>query len=166
MERIYEHREHGRIGVAKLEITGKGKLALDGKELSERSVEHFLNFALQSLQDAYAGADSADDAKARWQAKYDKIVEGTIGVRTGGSGEEPVMRYVRQVLRSLLGEQSKAEYKALEASEKNDWLDDKFDALTEEQQARVRDAAEKLMAEDIAKKQAAKKLVGGVEIDI
>lgn len=166
MERIYEHRTYGRIGVAKLEITGKGKLALDGQELPERSVEHFLNFALQSLQDAYAGAESADDAKARWEAKRTKILEGTIGVRTGGNGEEPVMRYVRQVLRSLLGDQSKAEYKELEPSAKNDWLDDKFDGLTEEQQARVRDAAEKLMAEDMAKKAAAKKLVGGVEIDL
>lgn len=164
MERIYEHRTLGRIGLAKLEITGKGKLALDGQELPEKSVEHFLNFALQSLQDAYAGADTLDAAKKAWQAKYDKIVAGTIGVRQGGGGEAIIMRFVRKVLRDHMTDASKAEYKALDATDRDDWLNAKYEGLNDDQQKRVMDAAEKLKAIDDAKKAEAKALSVNMEI--
>jgi len=56
--------------------------AINGSELPGVSIEHLLTFALQSLQDAYAGASDYESAKAAFDSKLDKIVNGTIGTRT------------------------------------------------------------------------------------
>lgn len=59
---------------------------IDGKELPDASLVYLMNFALQSLQDAYAGADDLTDAIARFEKKRDALLDGTIGVRSGGGG--------------------------------------------------------------------------------
>ena len=80
----------------------KGKWALDGQELSQASVEYLMTFALQSLQDAYAGADTLAEAKAAFAKKLDAVKNGTIGVRTGGGGTDPLTAMMRQIARSDL----------------------------------------------------------------
>lgn len=85
VSREYAHRTHGKIGNAKLEVTDKGKLVLDGKELPNVSAQYLLTFALQSLQDAYAGASNLSEAVGAFETKRDKVLAGTIGVRSGGS---------------------------------------------------------------------------------
>lgn len=78
---------HGEVGSATFEITGKDlKFTLDGKELGEDSARHLMNFALQTLQDAYAGAKSLDEAKGSFAKKRDAIIAGTLGVRGSGEG--------------------------------------------------------------------------------
>ena len=86
--RTYEHRAFGRIGEVELTVTG-GTWELNGKPLPASSVEHLMTFALQTLQDAYAGAKDAGEAKALWAKKLDRLIAGGIGVRQGGgAGEE------------------------------------------------------------------------------
>lgn len=121
--------------------------------------------AAQKIGDAAAGKDG-DEALKAMQAVIATLESGDWGRTRGGAGEEPVMRYVRQVIRGLLSDASKAELKAVDAKDRDEWLQAKFDGLDEDKQARVREAAEKLMAEDLKRKAAAKKLVGGVEINL
>ena len=83
--RTYEHRTFGAIGEVTLEVDG-GAWLLGGEALPQSSVEHLMMFALQTLQDAYAGAKDAAEAKALWAKKRDKLATGGIGVRSAGPG--------------------------------------------------------------------------------
>ena len=91
--RVFTKREteksdwSGRIGATELKVDGKGIWWLDGTELPQASADYLANFALQSLQDAYAGASSLDDATKRWEAKRTALLDGTIGARSGGGGD-------------------------------------------------------------------------------
>lgn len=96
--RQFAHRTFGAIG--SVALAGTAQLTLDGKPLPSGSVEYLLIFALQSLQDAYAGAQSADEAKANWEKKRDRLLDGTIGVRTSGGVDEAT-----KVARSLIRDQ-------------------------------------------------------------
>lgn len=87
VNRIFSHRTHGRIGMVTLGEE-KGKWTLDGKELPAASVEYLMTFALQSLQDAYAGADDLAAAQGAFEKKRDAIIAGAIGQRGGGVDEE------------------------------------------------------------------------------
>ena len=121
--------------------------------------------AAQKIGDAAAGKDG-DEALKAMQAVIATLESGDWGRTRGGTGEEPIMRYVRQVIRGLLSDASKAEFKAVDAKDRDAWLQAKFDGLSDDRQARVREAAEKLMEEDLKRKAAAKKLVDGVAIDL
>lgn len=85
--RVFEKRAtekstwSGRIGKVELFVSDDGIWSIDGKVLGRKSVEYLLNFSLQSLQDAYAGADDLTEATANWAKKRDALIEGTIGQR-------------------------------------------------------------------------------------
>lgn len=85
INRAFVSRSFGDIG--KVTLTAPdGDYAIDGKALPESSVAHLLTFALQTLQDAYAGAKDAAEAQGAFNGKLDKLLAGTIGTRTGGGG--------------------------------------------------------------------------------
>lgn len=166
VERIYSKRPtersdwDGRVGHVTLEAPN-GKWKLDGQELPERSVEYLMMFALQSLQDAYAGAKSLTEAEASWTKKRDAILDGTIGVRTGGGGEPAHMRFVRTILRTAMKNGSKAlpddaakQYE--NAEDRNALLAEWFDALPEATQAKVETHAKELLEQELEKQRAAK----------
>lgn len=98
--RNYSHKTHGLIGSVAF-TAPDGPYALDGVTLPESSVTHLLTFALQTLQDAYAGSETADEAKAAWAKKRDKLLDGTIGTRTGGDGATEETRVARSIAREL-----------------------------------------------------------------
>lgn len=75
------------------------EVKLDGKILPESSVEYLLMFALQSLQDAYAGAKNLEEAKGMFLAKYDKLIAGTIGIRNSGESVSDEVRIGRKLMR-------------------------------------------------------------------
>lgn len=83
--RAYAHREHGDIGRVTLTVNDKGQFALDGKTLPDASAEYLMTFALQCLQDAYAGAKDNAECVGAFEGRRDKIIAGTMGVRAGGS---------------------------------------------------------------------------------
>jgi len=127
--RTYAHKVHGEIGRAVLAVTDKGKLVLDGQELADASAEYLLTFALQSLQDAYAGSDNLAEAQGAFEAKRDKLLAGTIGVRTGGSGVSERTRIARSIVRAAFkaanakGTDKRKEFEALSDSEQAETLD-------------------------------------------
>lgn len=100
MQRIYTHRSFGNIGSVEL-VAPEGKWTLDGKELPGASVDHLVNFALQTLQDSYAGAKTADEAKADFIKKYDKLIAGTLGLR-GGDGADAFTIEARSLTRAVV----------------------------------------------------------------
>lgn len=99
VNRIYTHRTYGNIGAVTF-ATPKGKYTLNGTELPEASVAHLMTFALQTLQDAYAGAKSTDEALGAFNGKLDKLLNGTIGTRGSGDGADERTRVARSVTMS------------------------------------------------------------------
>lgn len=104
VNRVFTKREteksawSGRIGAVEL-VANVESVTIGGKTLPEASVEYLLNFSLQSLQDAYAGADDLTEATANWEKKLAALMEGTIGVRSGGGGmtdEERAELYIAE----------------------------------------------------------------------
>lgn len=101
INRTFAHRTFGAIGNAVFE-TPKGKYVLNGHELPESSVAHLMTFALQTLQDAYAGAKSTDEALGAYNGKLDKLLNGTIGTRSGGDGVDERTRVARSIVRGAV----------------------------------------------------------------
>lgn len=117
IERTFARRsDDTAIGKVTLTLDNKGVMALDGETLPESSVKHLLTFALQTLQDAYAGADSYESAVGLWNCKLDKIKAGTIGTRGAGSGMTEFDRVAISVCRLIYlancGDEKRQAYKA------------------------------------------------------
>lgn len=125
--RTYEHRTFGRIGEAVLEMKDGG-LVLDGVPLEPEAAEHLLTFALQTLQDAYAGAKSADEARALWEKKRDRILSNSIGTRGPGSGRGELDQMAIKIARPLVVAKLKAaekyadDYQPLSPKERDDFV--------------------------------------------
>src|SRR5687768_7376644 len=101
--RSYNHKTFGAIGSVVLEVP-KGKYRLNGTDLPDVSVTHLMTFALQTLQDAYAGAKSTDEALGAFNQKLDKLLNGTIGTRGSGDGADERTRVARSVVRLAVKE--------------------------------------------------------------
>lgn len=99
--RTFNHRTYGKIGEVTF-VVPKGKYMLNGNELPDVSVAHLMTFALQTLQDAYAGAKSTDEAQGAFNGKYDKLINGTIGTRVGGDGVDERTRVARAIVRGAV----------------------------------------------------------------
>lgn len=129
--RNYSHKVHGLIGSVAF-TAPDGPYLLDGQPLDEASVTHLLTFALQTLQDAYAGSETADEAKASWAKKRGKLLDGTIGTRTGGDGADEFTTIARQLVRvgykAALGAKSTewATFTGLPDADQNAKLDELF----------------------------------------
>ena len=163
--RAFDHKAHGRIGLVNVEADVKS-ITVDGKELPASSIEYLLTFALQNLQDAYAGADSADDAKGRFAKKLDRLLAGTIGVREAGDGASAETRMVRTVLGDMLRGAGKWKeiIGALDEADRPAKLDEIFAKQPEAKQAAIRATAGERLAELEAKRKQAKTLADGIEL--
>jgi hypothetical protein len=163
--RTFTHRTFGAIGAVEL-VAPKGKFTLDGHELPESSVEHLLTFALQTLQDSYAGAKNTDEAKGAFNGKYDKLLNGTIGTRGGGDGVDERTRVARSVMMSAakakFGAKSPewAEFTGLEDAERNAKLDAWFAA----NEAALSPEVDDELARRAARRNAKAALAGSVDI--
>lgn len=138
--RTYAKREtsksdwSGNIGEVVLTLGDDGTMTLDGTKLGDAAMRHLLNFALQTLQDAYAGAKSLDEAQGNFAKKRAALLEGTIGVRGSGDGESEATRIARKLVL--------AEFKlGLGAGWKDSEKWKAFDGLTPEEQNAKLDAA-------------------------
>lgn len=128
--RTFTHRTFGEIGKIAM-VADVAKVTIDGKEIPETSVEYLLHFALQSLQDAYAGAKNATEAAANFDKKLKALVEGTIGTRTGGNaGVTEEVAVQRSITRTM--------FKAKAGAKSEAWA--KFTGLTDAEQGEKLDA--------------------------
>lgn len=163
--RAFDHKAFGRVGVTEI-VAQVGSIAINGKELPKASVEYLLTFAMQNLQDAYAGADSAADAKARWEKKLDRLIEGTIGVRAAGDGASALQRAIRAEIGDMLraAKKWKDVIGALDEADRPARLDEIFDKQAESVQADIRAKAEARIAEAEERKRQAAKLANAIEL--
>jgi hypothetical protein len=163
--RNFTHRTYGNIGAVTF-VTPKGKYTLNGTELPDASVAHLMTFALQTLQDAYAGAKSTDEALGAFNGKLDKLLNGTIGTRSGGDGADERTRVARSVTMSAakakFGAKSPewATFTGLSDNDKNAKLDGWYAANA----AAFDPAIDEEMARRAAKRDAKASLAGSVDI--
>lgn len=100
INREFNHKTYGAIG--KVELVADVKtLTVDGEALPGDSVEYLLRFALQSLQDAYAGAKTEAEAKEFFGKKLKNLLAGEIGSRGPGNAVSEETRVGRVVMREL-----------------------------------------------------------------
>lgn len=163
--RTFDHKTFGRIGLVEMEADCKA-ITIGGKELPSASVEYLLTFALQNLQDAYAGAESADEAKARWQKKLDRLIDGSIGTRSVGDGASALQRMIRTVVGDML--RSAGKWKEVtegkDDAERASLLDTIFEKQPEAKQAAIKATAEGRIAEAEARKAQAKEMASGLAL--
>lgn len=151
--RIYAHSGRkgsvalGDIGAVRLSFSGT--MQLDGRPLGPNATEHLLMFALQTLQDAYAGATTQADAVAAFTAKRNKLLDDTIGTRSG-SAADPLETFRRAIVRTALkGGTNEAEYK--KADDKSAWIDKFHATLTDEQKAAIEELAKEAHEDAVAR---------------
>jgi hypothetical protein len=166
--RNFAHRTFGAIGSVVLEHNCD-VMKIDGKVIPGESIEYLLNFALQSLQDAYAGAKTQDEATAMFAKKRDAVVGGTIGARSaGGNAVSEATKVARSIVRALLkakwGAKSTewAEFTGLSDADADAKLDDVFAKNADKLKAKV-DAR---VAELAAEREAKRNLASGVSLDL
>lgn len=163
--RAFDHKTHGRIGLVEVEADVKA-ITIGGKELPATSVEYLLTFALQNLQDAYAGADSAVDAKARFDKKLTRLIEGSIGVREAGDGASAETKAIRGVIGDMLRQAGKWKelIGALDEDKRDAKLDEIFAGQAPAKQEAIRKTAQDRMAEAAARKAQAKAMAEGLAL--
>lgn len=163
--RNFTHRTYGAIGSVVF-ATPKGKYTLNGTELPEASVAHLMTFALQTLQDAYAGAKSTDEALGAFNGKLDKLLNGTIGTRGSGDGADERTRVARSVTmaaaKAKFGAKSPewATFTGLSADDQATKLDGWYEA----NRAAFDPAVDEEMERRAAKRAAKSALAGSVDI--
>jgi hypothetical protein len=161
--RNFTHRTFGNIGAVTFEVP-KGKYRINGNELPDASVAHLMTFALQTLQDAYAGAKSTDEALGAFTGKLDKLLNGTIGTRGSGDGADERTRVARSVVqqaaKAKFGAKSPewATFTGLADDERNAKLDGWYEA----NKAAFDPAIDEEMARRAAKRAAKTELAGTV----
>lgn len=175
--RVFTKREteksdwSGRIGSTELTFEAEGEIVvhLDGHQLPASSVTYLMTFALQSMQDAYAGADSLGAAIGAFEKKRDAIVNGTLGVRGTGDGASYfttiARRMVRALFKSKYGAKSTewAAFMKLDDDEQDAELDRKYAA----NEAKLRPVVEAEIArikEEAARKAAIAGEAGDIEL--
>ena len=163
--REFATRESSVIGaatIATVRLTGDATLALDGKPLSGASIEYLMTFALQSLQDAYAGKTTLADAKAAFDAKYERLIDGTIGVRGPGSAVSEETRIGREIVRDKLRAKGGDAWKAYKDAADADAKAAILDAIIDKNA----DAIATLVAEERTRRAAAKAKLADTELDL
>lgn len=148
--RSYAHKVYGQIGTVTM-TSPDGDWTLNGQPLPERSVDHLLTFALQTLQDAYAGADSTDVAKKKFDDKLAKLLAGTLGTRlASGEAVDDATRHMRMIMRPLVAANfGKLAWKAMEEDEKVEYIDEAYAGLSPDDKAAIDEAvAEAIAAEE------------------
>lgn len=163
--RSYTHKTYGNIGSVTFDVP-KGTFKLNGQALPNASVAHLMTFALQTLQDAYAGAKSTDEALGAFNQKLDKLLNGTIGTRGSGDGADERTRVARSVVmaaaKAKFGAKSPdwATFTGLDDDAKNVKLDAWYAANAE----RFDPAIDEEMARRAARRDAKNALAGSVDI--
>lgn len=143
-----------------------GDYVVNGQTLPESSVTHLLTFALQTLQDAYAGAKDESEAKGAFDGKLDKLLSGTIGTRGVASGRPAWWGEVVKIIRPAVRDRDADAYKNADAATINRWIAEAYDGLPDAK----RDAVDKMAKKrhDIAEraKREAAEVADDIDIEL
>lgn len=167
IKRTFNHKTFGLIGEVALDAAVT-KMQIDGKDLPVGSVEYLLNFALQSLQDAYAGAKTQQEAVAMFAKKRDALIAGTIGVRVGGGSVDDETRIARNIvkgaLKTKMGKDS-ADWKAFTGLSDAD-MNAKLDAVFAKNKDKLQPKVDAEVAALKAERERKAGLKAGLDLDL
>lgn len=165
--REFTHKRFGSIGKVALDAAVT-EVKLNGKVIPATSVEYLLTFALQSLQDAYAGSETEAEAQASFASKLDKLIAGTMGQRNASAGVDEGVKVARQIVRAVLKTQLGAtsdDWKAFQSgtdAEQNERLD----GILLKNEAKLRPLIDERLAEIDAERKRKAKLAKATAIDL
>lgn len=162
--REYTHKTFGSLGKIVLESDVK-TIKLNGKPIPEASIEYLLTFALQSFQDAYAGAKDQSEAKANFDKKLERVIEGKIGLREGGGVTEEIRiarRVMRLVYKNALGKDDWQAFVDRPEGEQNA----KLDELLVKNEAKMKPLVEEALEEARKERERRAKLGKALELDL
>lgn len=141
----------------------KHSFVVDLGKLPMASINAILTYGIQRIvNDKCGGADKTADEKAEIARKtIERLNDGSIAMRMPRSeGEPEINRFIRAEVRRCLSTESKREYKALAADDRDDYLDAKFAAVTDEAfKTAIMANAEKALADDMDKRNRTAQLV-------
>lgn len=168
INRTFKRRDDSEAIATKLvKITVTG-MTIDGKDVPSASIERFIEHGLQILQDAYAGLGSYEDAKKAFDAKFEKLMAGTLGSRGGGDAVDEETQVARELVRGSFAKKAtkaeKAKYKAMSADERVTFIDDLIAAYRKSDQA---EAFAATLADAMAARKAAREAqaaLGGITL--
>ena len=148
-----------------------GAVTINGQEVSAKGVEHLLNFAFQSLQDAYAGSENETDATEAFAGKLARIIEGSIGVRAAGDGVSAVQAEIRSLIRGDVKKafdaaNGKDAWKGLEEKARVEVIDGVFESQPDEVKTALNAAATEAVERKRAEAAARANAVSGAGIKI
>lgn len=148
---------------------------VDPTALSNEALLHVIEYGYQRIVNDKTGGKNRTDADKDGLAKamVARLLASPYVRRKGGRGSaEPIVAFIRRVMRDLLAVPTnaarKTEYAGLAKDQdtRGDYLDAWFDELPEAVAAKVTLAAEKAMADDVAKKAAFKKGIAELNADM
>lgn len=117
------------------------------------STKLFYHGLRQKIADAAAGATSHADAKARMDTVIDNLRNGVWGRERGSAtNENPIDRFIRAVIKSMLSEASKLAWKS--ADDKDEYLMEKYYTAPDAVREKIDAAAAEKLAAHIAGKSA------------
>ncbi len=151
------------VGVVQFKRGGQVMTVDMGQFPTDIIAQLAMHGAIQKIGDAAAGKEG-NDALIAMNAVIDTLKAGDWGRTRGGTGEDPVLRYVRAILREKMSDATKAEYKALAPEDKDDFLNAKYEGLAEEMRDRIYVAAQARKKIDDDAKKAAKALATDLSI--
>lgn len=122
-------RKGTKVGAVEF-VAPDGDYMVNGQTLPESSVTHLLTFALQTLQDAYAGAKDESEAKGAFDGKLDKLLAGSIGTRGVAAGRPAWWGEVVKIIRPAVKDRDPDAYKNADAATINKWIAEAYDGLS------------------------------------
>ena len=160
IKRAFEHKTFGAIGTVNL-VADVAVVKVNNVDLPRESIEYLLTFALQSLQDAYAGAKSLSEATSNFEKKLGKLVNGEIGARGTGSSQSAEERMGNIVIREIL-KKDKAAMEAYKAKSEDEQLA-YVNELREKNWAKIEGIVTERLEEERARKAKAKDMADSIE---
>ena len=127
VSRTFVHRTHGTVCDTLAFTAPAGEYVLDGQPLEDDAVQFLLNFALQTFQDAYAGADSLDECQKAFSTKLDRVKANEMGTR--GAGVDPITTEIRILVYAAIRKSKDAKTKKVYEKLKVMKSDARADAL-------------------------------------
>lgn len=142
---------------------------VDLTKVPNASLVRIFRYGLQRIvNDRCGGADKTDEKKAEIATgMIEAILSGEIAARRASTGEPAINAYIRKIVRTVLGDESKTKYAAIPSDDqaaRGAFLMEAFDAAPAVVQAQITEAATIAMEKDRAEKERAKKVASSITL--
>lgn len=142
---------------------------VDVADFPEVALEKIFSYGFQRyINDGCGGSDKtlADKVK-HVEETIARLKEGIIAKTRSSSGKPAYWSFVRKIVRGkLTGKNKEGLDKLHEASERNEYIDELFEGLKEDAQAKIVEVAEALYAEAQKRKAAEQAATSGFDVEL